>query len=46
MLEMINVTKTYPGGSVALQDINVRIEQGERICVCCRTERRRQINFF
>ena len=33
MLEMINVTKTYPGGSVALQDINVRIEQGEFVFV-------------
>lgn len=29
MLEMIDVSKIYPGGSVALQDINVRIEQGE-----------------
>ena len=27
MLEMIDVSKIYPGGSVALQDINVRIEQ-------------------
>ena len=33
MLEMINVTKTYPSGSVALQDINVRIEQGEFVFV-------------
>ncbi len=33
MLEMINVTKTYPGGSVALQDINVRIEQGEFVFI-------------
>ena len=33
MLEMINVSKTYPGGSVALQDINVRIEQGEFVFV-------------
>lgn len=33
MLEMINVTKTYPGGSVALQDINVRIEHGEFVFV-------------
>ena len=30
---MINVSKTYPGGSVALQDINVRIEQGEFVFV-------------
>lgn len=29
MLEMIDVSKIYPGGSVALQDINVRIEQGD-----------------
>ncbi len=33
MLEMINVSKVYPGGSVALQDVNVRIEQGEFVFV-------------
>ncbi len=33
MLEMINVSKIYPGGSVALQDVNVRIEQGEFVFV-------------
>lgn len=33
MLEMINVSKIYPGGSVALQDINVRIEQGEFVFI-------------
>lgn len=33
MLEMIDVSKTYPGGSVALQDINVRIEQGEFVFI-------------
>lgn len=33
MLEMIDVSKIYPGGSVALQDINVRIEQGEFVFV-------------
>lgn len=33
MLEMIDVSKLYPGGSVALQDINVRIEQGEFVFI-------------
>lgn len=33
MLEMIEVSKIYPGGSVALQDINVRIEQGEFVFI-------------
>ena len=33
MLEMIDVNKIYPGGSVALQDINVRIEQGEFVFI-------------
>lgn len=33
MLEMIDVSKIYPGGSVALQDINVRIEQGEFVFI-------------
>lgn len=33
MLEMIDVRKIYPGGSVALQDINVRIEQGEFVFI-------------
>ena len=33
MLEMIDVGKIYPGGSVALQDINVRIEQGEFVFI-------------
>lgn len=33
MLEMIDVSKVYPGGSVALQDINVRIEQGEFVFI-------------
>lgn len=33
MLEMINVSKVYPGGSVALQDVNVRIEQGEFVFI-------------
>ncbi len=33
MLEMIDVSKIYPGGSVALQDINVRIAQGEFVFI-------------
>ena len=33
MLEMIDVSKIYPSGSVALQDINVRIEQGEFVFI-------------
>lgn len=33
MLEMIDVSKIYPGGSVALQDINVHIEQGEFVFI-------------
>lgn len=33
MLEMIDVSKIYPGGSVALQDINVLIEQGEFVFI-------------
>ena len=33
VLEMIDVSKIYPGGSVALQDINVRIEQGEFVFI-------------
>lgn len=33
MLEMIDVSKIYPGGSVALQDISVRIEQGEFVFI-------------
>lgn len=33
MLEMIDLSKIYPGGSVALQDINVRIEQGEFVFI-------------
>lgn len=33
MLEMIDVSKIYPGGSVALQDINIRIEQGEFVFI-------------
>ncbi len=33
MLEMVDVSKIYPGGSVALQDINVRIEQGEFVFI-------------
>lgn len=33
MLEMIDVSKIYLGGSVALQDINVRIEQGEFVFI-------------
>lgn len=33
MLEMIDVSKIYPGGSVALQDINVRIGQGEFVFI-------------
>lgn len=33
MLVMIDVSKIYPGGSVALQDINVRIEQGEFVFI-------------
>lgn len=33
MLEMIDVSKIYRGGSVALQDINVRIEQGEFVFI-------------
>lgn len=33
MLEMIDVSKIYPGGSVALKDINVRIEQGEFVFI-------------
>ena len=30
---LIDVSKIYPGGSVALQDINVRIEQGEFVFI-------------
>lgn len=33
MLEMIDVSKIYLGGSVALQDINVRIGQGEFVFI-------------
>lgn len=33
MLELSNVSKVYPGGSVALQDINVHIEPGEFVFV-------------
>lgn len=33
MLELSNVSKVYPGGSVALQDINVHIDPGEFIFV-------------
>ena len=33
MLEMIDVSKTYPGGNVALRNINVRIEQGEFVFI-------------
>ncbi len=33
MLEMINVSKIYPGGSVALQDVNIRIDQGEFVFI-------------
>lgn len=33
MLEMIDVSKIYPGGSVALQDINVHVEQGEFVFI-------------
>ncbi|ADL08427.1 cell division ATP-binding protein FtsE [Thermosediminibacter oceani] len=29
MIEMVGVSKVYPGGSVALQDISVKIEKGE-----------------
>jgi len=29
MIEMIGVSKVYPGGCVALKDINVKIEKGE-----------------
>ncbi|WP_148866367.1 cell division ATP-binding protein FtsE [Thermosediminibacter litoriperuensis] len=29
MIEMVGVSKVYPGGCVALQDINVKIEKGE-----------------
>ena len=33
MLIMSDVSKVYPGGSVALQDVNVHIEPGEFVCV-------------
>ena len=33
MLEMTGVSKTYPGGNVALHNINVRIEQGEFVFI-------------
>ena len=33
MLEMTDVSKTYPGGNVALRNINVRIEQGEFVFI-------------
>ena len=33
MLEMIHVSKIYRGGSLALQDINDRIEQGEFVFI-------------
>ena len=33
MLEMIDVSKTYPGGNVALHNINIRIEQGEFVFI-------------
>ena len=33
MLKMTGVSKTYPGGSIALQDINVTIAQGEFVFI-------------
>ena len=33
MLRMTDVSKVYPGGNVALQDINVHIEPGEFVFV-------------
>ena len=33
MLEMTDVSKTYPGGNVALRNINIRIEQGEFVFI-------------
>ena len=33
MLEMTDVCKTYPGGNVALNNINIRIEQGEFVFI-------------
>ena len=33
MLIMSDVSKVYPGGSVALQDVNVHIEPGEFVFV-------------
>ena len=29
MIKLCNVSKTYPNGNVALQDINIEIEKGE-----------------
>ena len=33
MLIMSDVSKVYPGGSIALQDVNVHIEPGEFVFV-------------
>ena len=33
MIELRNVSKTYPGGNVALRDINLRIDDGEFVFV-------------
>ncbi|RXJ02461.1 phosphonate ABC transporter ATP-binding protein [Anaerobacillus alkaliphilus] len=33
MIEFINVEKTYPNGTVALENINLKIEQGEFVAV-------------
>ncbi|MCA1056984.1 phosphonate ABC transporter ATP-binding protein [Rossellomorea aquimaris] len=33
MIEFINVEKTYPNGTKALQDINLKIDQGEFVAV-------------
>lgn len=32
MVEFKNVSKIYPGGKVAVENINLRIERGEFVC--------------
>lgn len=33
MVEFKNVSKIYPGGKVAVENINLRIERGEFVCL-------------